>query len=417
MSRLNSRSQAAILTRGISSLTILRYATKILSLGRLALVARFLGPTELGVYGLSLLVMAVSEVLTETGVNLVLLKDPKRLANYIHTAWAVSLVRGVLIAIFVLGSAQVLPAIYETPSLKSFLLLSALIPLIRGAINPAIILFQQRLQFEKEAFLRVFLQLIDLGAGLVLAWWWQSAMGLIAGIAVSVTVEVVISFLLFSERPVLTKVRWSQLRELYAESKFIVGNGVVYYFTEHLDDFLVGKLLGPAGLGLYQTAYKLASAVTMDVGSTVGQALYPVLAQEKAKGQALSPLVKKSSLALLAWFMGVGVFLLPSAHWIIEKSFGSEWLSLVPAFQVLFLAGSAKSFLTAWNPVSILADTLAYSLVLNVVMMILLLAGIWVLAPVWGVTGTAWAVGMAFTLVFPFGVGLLRYSLHKVEHA
>lgn len=403
--------------RGVSALSVMKYGTKGLSLVRLAIIARLLGPQDLGIFGLALLAIAVSEVFTETGINLFLLKHPQKLDEYIDTAFVVSAVRGGVIATGILLLAPWLAQYFAVPQLESYLLVAAMIPLVRGGINPAIIGFQQRLEFEKETIFRTFLQVLDLLSGLILVLILHDAIGLIGGILIAAVAELILSYTLFRPWPEPWKANFSLVRKLYGETKYIIGNGIVHYLTEHSDDILIGKLLGPTGLGFYQTAYRLASAVTLDLASTIGQVLYPILARLHAEDQAVWPLVKKSSYLLLTVFVAISIPLLFATEPLVVILFGQDWLPIVPVVRLVFLAGAVKSFVTIWNPISLLADTIYQHMIINLAIMAVMLTGIYLYAPRYGVTGAAWAVLIAMIVVQPYVWWVTRRAVEKVDHA
>lgn len=402
--------------RGVSSLAFMRYVTKAFSIARLALVANFLSPADLGSFGLALLIIAVTEVFTETGINILLVKSPKKLDEYLDTAWGVSLIRGAIISGAIFLATPALTSFYRDSSLQPFLLIAALIPFLRGFINPAIIQFQQKLQFERESLLRIVLQFTDMLAGLFLAWYWQSAVGLLWGVVVGVVAEVLLSFLLFSQRPRLAGFRWTLVKKLYHETRMIIGNGIVNYLSENLDYFIIGRVLGTTGLGLYQTGFKIAGTVTMDTGSLVGQTVYPVYAQLHEKRQPLAPLWKKTTLFMLGFFGLLAVPLLIGIEPIVQFFFrNKEWHEIIPLIRVLFIAGVLKSFITMWNPLSILAHNLQHHVVIHLLTMILLSAGIIVLAPVWGVFGAGVAVLLAYTVVQPYAWWTVKQALRRLD--
>lgn len=400
--------------QGVAATSAVRYGAKVSVFVRLILLTQFLVPADLGRFGLSMLAVAIGEVFTETGINLVLLRHPDALRKYLDTAWAVSLTRGVLIAAALALLSPYMAAVYHDSALQSSLLLAALIPLVRGAINPAIVTYQQRLQFGAESLLRTTLQSIDVVIGLLAAYLWRSGDGLIVGVLASALTETVLSFLLFSLRP---RLRWPKLalvRSLYAQTKYIIGNGILHYLTENLDDLLIGRLFGTSLLGVYQTSYALASSITNDVGSVVGQILYPIYAQRQRRQMGVATLWRSSSLAMAVWFGGASVGVFALAPPLLPLLLGSEWHSIVPVVQLLFLAGVLKSYVTAWNPLAILSEQLHRFVWLNAVHMIIMVGGILALQP-YTVVGAGTAVLLASAGIFVPALLLVRSAVRSLD--
>ncbi len=399
--------------RGVSSLALLRYGTKALALGRLLLVTRWFSPAEMGVYGAALLVLAIAEVTTETGVNVILLKHPKKLLEYIHTAWAVSLVRGAVIALGILVFSHLISSFFDSAAILPLLWFCAAAAAIKGAINPAVISFQQKLEFGKETLYRTPLQILDLLSGLFFAWWWQDVSGLLFGMLIGAVAEVVSSFIIFTLRPNLLKARWKQLTALYKETRVIIVNGIVQYLTEHSDDLLVGRLLGPAALGIYQTAYKLCSAVSIDLASIISQALYPIYAARLDDPQKLAQTFWRTNLffglMLLLPFVGVVLW----SQTVIELLLGPEWREVGIILPWMFFGAVAKSVFILVSPLGILKNLVKYLLLINVGIISLMLAGIYWLSQTWGVLGAAFAVCVAMSLSLPAVFWLARTALRQ----
>lgn len=397
--------------RGVSMYSFMRYGTKALSLLRLAIVARFLGPSEIGVFGLTLLLLAISEVFTETGINVILLKDRHQLSRFLDTAWVISIVRGGIIAALLWLLAAPIAVFYQAPELRWYLPVAALIPLARGFLNPALIAYQQNLQFGKESLLRTSVQLVDLLSGLALALWWQSALGLVSGVLFGVFFELAASFMLFPQRPNFLRMRWSLVRELYHESKYIIGNGILHYLTQNIDDLIIGKLLGSAGLGFYQTAYNIAKAVTMDFGEIVQQIFYPILAREQRSPQLLVQRNAQASWFVLGFVTTTFVPTVLLTQPIVEWVFGSEWLPMVPVIRWLWLAGVAKALITQWVSLPVLANILQRYMLVNLIMLIALPATLVVFIPLYGLVGAGVAVWISFWLALPVAWGVNQQAL------
>lgn len=387
--------------RGLGSLGFLRYSTKALGLGRLILITRWLSPADMGSYGLALLILAVTEVVTETGVNIALLKHPDRLKKYIHTAWAVSILRGTVIAVLMMILAPVLSRFFAVTQLTNLLVWCALIALLKGFINPAIVTFHQNLQFGRETLYRVPLQLVDLGVGLVMSWWWGSAAGLLVGILAGATVEVLSSFVIFKQWPNLLLARWQDLVSLYRETRVIVANGIVSYLNEHADDILIGRLLGPVALGFYQTGYKLVSSVTIDVANIGGAALYPILAQRHNNSKEFRATYLRAVVGLVVVLLSVAVIFVGFADLVVQTLFAAEWQPVAQLLPWLFVAAAAKSLMLIGNSVAILTKTLRWHLLGNIVIVVLMLTGIYFFGQHLGILGASMAVAGAMLSVQP----------------
>ena len=81
---------------------ILRASTRIITFIRIIVLARILTPSQFGVFGIASLVLSFLEILTETGINVFLIQEKKAIKYYINDAWLVSILRGILISVFII---------------------------------------------------------------------------------------------------------------------------------------------------------------------------------------------------------------------------------------------------------------------------------------------------------------------------
>jgi O-antigen/teichoic acid export membrane protein len=373
-----------------------------------------LGPAPLGNYGLAFLAIAVAEVFTETGINIVLLKNPKKLTQYIHVAWLVSIVRGGVISLILGLSAHWLSGYYHSPALFGLLLWASLIPLTRGFINPAIISFRQNLEFEKEAALRTFLQAFDVIVGFLLVFVFHDVVGLVWGTGLAAVLEVILSFALFRTWPQPWLAQWKLVPALYHETKFVIGSGILQYLSENLDNIMVGKILGPAGLGLYQSAYKLASTLTIDLGSLIGQVMYPIFARIVHAKESVSHLLVTTQLAMTIVFLILAIPLYAFTQQMVLLILGPQWLEVIPTVRWLYIACALKSSLSVWNTLSILGENLKHYVAINGLMTAVMAGAILVLAPRFGVQGAGMAVFLSVIVIFPYAVVVLQKALQRL---
>src|SRR3989344_3509124 len=91
--------------QGLSWLGSFRAVTRLGAFVRTAILARLLVPSQFGLFGIASLVLAFLETITESGINIFLIQEEKKMADYINTAWVVSIVRGIVITLIIILSS------------------------------------------------------------------------------------------------------------------------------------------------------------------------------------------------------------------------------------------------------------------------------------------------------------------------
>lgn len=337
----------------LSGFAFIRIIGKLLVLIRLPFLTRILSPAELGNLGLALLAVAIGEVATETGINLLFLREHSLLAKWRHSAWLISALRGSIIALFLVGIALLVRG--SSYNLAELIAWSALIPLMRGLIHPDVIQWQLRGQMAVESGLRSGLMVIDVLVGWFLVMHMQSAIAIVFGILISVVMEVAVSWLSATETIKWQKIQLVHIRNILLQTKKLLPNGIINYLTEHLDDLLIGSFLGSVALGIYQTGYKLAASVTVDVGGVIGQSLSN-LSGHHTTLVSRRKLWMQSTLLLLSLFIPVTLVSLISTPQNLVALLGNEWGVVAPILPWLLVGGWARSFIAAWNALAVAID-------------------------------------------------------------
>jgi len=386
--------------KGVGWLGSLRILSRFLTLLKTAILARLLVPAQFGVFGIVTLAIALFEILTETGINTVLIQEDEDIKPFIDTAWVISILRGILISLLVCLAAFPLAKFFSSPQAAKFLLFASLIPLTRGFINPSIIKFQKNLEFRKEFNLRFGILLVESLVAVVGALWTRSVASLIFALLVGTGLEVILSFVFCQPRPQFS---WNKKRaeKIISRGKWITLTGVFSYLVDQGDDAVVGKLLGMGSLGLYQMAYKISNLPFTEVTDVVSRVTFPVyskISQDKAR-------VKR---AFKKTFLGTLFFVVPGAalifffpEMIIKIVLGERWLGATQALRILALFGLTKAIGGSVRPILFAFKRQDIAAKISLAKLILLALFIFPLTLKFGIAGAAMAVLTSSFLIQP----------------
>ncbi len=329
---------------GVSWVGLLRGSTRLIAFAKIAIIARILTPSQFGLYGIATLVLAFLEIFTETGINVFFVQKQGELKDYIHTAWILSIARGTLIALSIFIAAPFISSFFQSPGSQYLIFLIALVPFIKGFINPSEIRFQSEMNFKKEFWFRFVLFAFDAGVAIIFAVVTRDPSSLIIGLIFGAFLEVILSFVFLTPRPKLL-FDWAKAKHIVNRGKWLTGFGVFEYIFRNGDDIVVGKFLGEASLGVYQMAYKLAILPITEVADVLGKVTLPVFVD-------MSNDMKKLKKALIFSTIGVFIFLLPILaliysipETIIHFSLGDAWLSAVPVLRVLIIYAMIRALI------------------------------------------------------------------------
>jgi teichuronic acid exporter len=363
------------------------------------LLARLLPPADFGLVALASIVLGVLRPLSDLGVSTALIRKPELTDGHVRTAFTLSVLLGFGIAA-ALATGAPLGAIivgdaHVTPILQ--VLAAALAFRSVGVVAEA--LLARRLEFKQIFFIESGTSLVGYGGvAVALAYSGYGVWSLVWGSVVQAVLMSCAQLLVVrhSIRP--------RLRATEAGHLLQVGIGAslgswVNYLALNGDNFVVGRWIGAASLGLYGRAYALMNLPFACASGAISGVLLPAFAQvqeEPARlrrgfllATQLTAIVAAPSMATLA----------VAAPHLVPVLYGDAWVGVVAPLQILCVAGYFRALYHLGGIVLRSVGRVYRELFLQVVYAILVIGGS-VGAARYGLPWVAAAVSAAILYMF-----------------
>ena len=389
--------------KGVSWMGALRVSTRAIAFVKIAILARLLTPEQFGIFGVAAIVLAFLEILTETGVNIFFIQEEGKLKDYLNTAWVVSIVRGILISLVLLLGAPIIASFFKSPEAKSLILFIAIVPFIKGFINPAIVKYQKELKFNKEFLLRFCTFFVDALVAVLFALVTKEAVSLIWGFIAGGILEVVLSFIIFKPTPRLT-FEYDKLKRVINRGKWITGAGVFKYFFEQGDDIVVGRLLNTNFLGLYQMAYKISTLPITEVAEVFVKVTFPVYVKISEDTKRLKRAFLKTTATVTLLVMPIGLILFFFPTEVILFVLGQNWLPAVPVLKILSIFGTISAISNSSHSLFIAVKKQEYVTAITFVSIFAMALFIIPLVGAYGIVGAGIAATIGLVASLPFTI-------------
>jgi O-antigen/teichoic acid export membrane protein len=395
--------------KGVSWMTLLRGITRLLTFVRLAILGRLLTPTQFGYFGIASIMLAFLEILTETGINVFLVQEKSHIKNYVSSAWVVSILRGIILSLAIFLLAPIIVHFFNAPKAVTVVQLTAIIPFIRGFINPAIVTYQKELLFHKEFGLRSFLFSIEVIFSVVAAFILKNAQSFTWGLIASAIVEVTFSYVLIPIWPKF-ELEVEKVKHVLRRGWWVTVTGIFFYLAENGDNITVGRIMGSASLGIYQVAYKFSTLPISEITNVVTLVLFPVFTKFSDDKPRLRNAFFKTTLVTTigSILLGATIFLL--AKPLIFLFMGSQWLAAVPAIQILSIYGVLRTMFGNFSPLYLSVGKQNYDATTTLIRLVGLLIVIIPLVRMFGMVGAG--IGMLISILIEIPVTL--YFARKV---
>jgi len=320
--------------KGVGWVSALRGSTRIIAFAKTVIIARILAPSEFGLFGIAFFMLALLEVLTETGVNTVLLQKKQKIDEYLPTALSISILRAVFIAAMLFLGAPFIAGFFKMPAATSLIRTISLVSLLRGFINPSVVLFQKNLQFGRDFFFRVTIFTVDAAVAVYATHLTGSPLGLVYGLIAGVILEIMLSYLIASPKT-LPSWKTDRAKHIIGRGKWMTGAGIFQFLFREGDDAVVGRVLGSGALGYYQMAYKIATLPISEVADILAKVTLPVYVKLSDDLKRLRKAFLKTTLVVTVLAALLGAVLIVFAYPIVFFVLGEEWLGAVPVLQII----------------------------------------------------------------------------------
>ncbi len=300
----------------------------------LAILARLVSPTDFGVVTAALVVIGFSAIVSQLGLGPAIVQRPDLEPRHVHTAFTASVLFG-----FCLGAALwfVAPAaavFFRTPDVAPVLRALAWVFPLQGVGTVADSLARRELRFRWLATLDV--KAYGLGYGVVGVALALAGHGVWALVAAEIAEALVRSLILLANgpRPRVGLERRALGELLYFGGGFTVAK-IAHFFAVQGDRLVVGRMLGPAALGLYGRAYQLMSAPAASLGTVIDNALFPAMARVQRQLPRLATAYRRGITLVAGAVLPVSAALWLLAPEVVALVLGPRWDAVVGPFRVL----------------------------------------------------------------------------------
>lgn len=387
--------------RGVSWLSIFRVASRAIAFVRVIILARILIPAQFGVFGVAQLILTCIDILMETGVNVFLIQEKDKIDKYVNSAWVVSLLRGFIISATLYLGAPFIASFFNSPEAESVIHLAALVPFIKGFINPSIVRFQKDLQFQKEFWLRTVIFVIDSAVAVVFSFWLKSASGIVYGLIAGAITEVFLSWIFIKPTPIFS-LDSGYFSKLFHRGKWVTASGILTYIFQNGDNIVTGKLLGITQLGFYQMAYSFSILPISEITDVFSKVAFPLYVKLSGDHEKLKSAFTKIVLVTVLLAIPVSLVLYLFSRELVVLLLGDKWLPVANVLSVLALFGLIRSIAISPFPLFLAVKKQHYVTITSLVSTAVLALSIFPLATRFGLVGVAYSVILASIASLPF---------------
>lgn len=303
----------------------------------IVVVSRLLTPAEIGISVIGTGIMVVVLGLREFATSDCLIQRQEVTRGDIRASFTVVFLLTALITAAIFALAPWFGAFYGEDGLAAFLRVAAVGGLIEAISFPIRGLLRRDMAFGTLAFINTAAVIATAVTTIVLALAGFSFMSFAWGLVATAAVTTVLSFYCRPDFSIL-RPSFESWRSVLAFGSYNGASYAIAQAYELVPQLVLGSMLPPAAVGLYNRAAMVCKIPQMIFLRSVFAVAFPALAAEVRNGRSL----KEPYLRALGY---IAVFYWPAlaliailAHPIVLLLLGEQWLGVVPLLQVMALA-------------------------------------------------------------------------------
>lgn len=409
------------IARNTSYYTLALVVQKVISFTYFIIIARALGPEDLGKYYFAISFTTIFAILIDLGFSNVLTREvakkPEVAQKYFSNILGLKIPLAMLTLLIVGGLAW----LFDYPNLTRMLILISSISMVLDSFTLsffAIMRGHHNLRYESIA--SIFFQLIVLISGLFALWLGWGLILLVSALALASAYNFFYSFYTvktktsISMRPRLDRVF---IKSLAAITLPFALFAIFQRIYTYIDSVLLASMSGDYAVGIYQVAFKIINALQF-LPMAFAASLYPAFSTYwQGDRQQLAVTFERAMnyLLIISLPISVGLFTIADKVVLLFKDgFGEAVLPLqvtIASLVFVFLNFSVGALLNACDRQAINTKVIAFATVVCISLN-------WLLIPQYGALGATIADAITNTIIFMIGISyvptILKYNYRKV---
>jgi O-antigen/teichoic acid export membrane protein len=332
---------------GAAWMVLFRVLERAIGLISTLILARLLVPADFGVIAMAMSFVAILELLWTFSFDSALIQHQNADRRHYDTAWTLNIGLGLAIAAGLLAIAQPAASFYGDDRLVALISCLALGSFLQGFENVGVVAFRKELRFGTEFIYQLARKLSGFIVTVPLAFMLRNYWALAAGMVSIRLASLVLSYIAHPYRP---RFSLAARGSLVGFSKWLFFNNVLFSIQTRAQDFVVGKLAGPNGLGLFNVAYDISTLPTTAVVFPINRAVFPGFAKLAEQPGALVAgyLNVMGITALLTLPAGFGIA--ATAELLVPVVLGGKWVDAIGLIEVLAVFGSLAAMGSVFGP-------------------------------------------------------------------
>ncbi len=354
----------------------------LLQFATLALLARLLEPAIFGAMAILLVVQGIATLFAQMGLSSALIQRSELTESAFNSLYWLNVTLGITVTLILFLVGPIVSAVFGIPELRTTTSAIGVTFFISCWSIQFQALAQKQLRFRRIALINLAALLATAIVSVLLAWRGFGLWSLVCGV-IAASIVRSLGFLVSGIRdngvPAL-HFNWSEARELVIFGAHRFGAMLVNAVNSHIDQLLVGGMLGAQALGFYSMATRIVLQPTDLMNPIVTRVAFPWLSRLQDDNEKL----KNKYLEIVGLVIAANAPILAAAaalaDWYVPLLLGEGWDSVTTLIQILAGYALLRSVINAGGSLILAKGRADWTFYWNIFLLFLYPAAIYLAA-------------------------------------
>lgn len=315
-----------------------KYSTMFIQFISGIILARLLTPYDYGCIGMLSIFMVLSDAFIDGGFGSALIQKKRPTQEDYSTIFWWNLGMATIMYAILYVSAPAIARFYNIPLLCDVLRVQGIVLFIHAFNLVQRNQLRKKMNFKVLSVVAISSSIIALSVAIIMAYkgfgvWSLVALNMVLGV-----VPAIVFWFIIKWRPIYT-FSWTSFRELFSFGLFMFLSNLINQFSTQLQGLLIGKVYSASTMGYYSKAQRTEAMASQSISSIMTQVTYPLYAEAQNDLKMLGNMIRRLTMTISYITFPLLFLLMLLAKPIFVLLYSDKWLSSVPYFQVLCVAG------------------------------------------------------------------------------
>ncbi len=331
----------AVMAFGAIWASAMRWSVKFIGLFSTLVLARLLAPEDFGIITKAIIILGLTEMLSESGFVHALVRMPSPTPDRYQTVFTLNVLLATFASIATALTAYPASVLLSQPELLHILPLLAIKVFVLGWENPRIIDYRRTFNFKKDFIYQITSKSVIVPITIAWAFYFKDYHALVFGQICAAIVSVSMSYLFVRFRPKFTLKNY---KEFLGFTAAYIASEYAEFLIRRIDVILLSLLISATGLGLYNFSAEIAALLTAELIAPAARAFYPVFSSVRDDPEKIKKYYLQSMSFTFPVSVAVGCGLFSVAYELLVTIGGVKWGEGATIFAFLGAGGAASVF-------------------------------------------------------------------------